>query len=82
MAMGKPVICSDVPPIRDYAGDGAGCALVQPGSATALKEKIEDLLNDERELNKIARCGFERVKEMFNHDRFMECYKRVLLNDR
>jgi hypothetical protein len=46
MALGRPVVASDLPPIRALVGD-AGCAiLVRPGDAAGYADAIQSLLHD------------------------------------
>src|SRR5690606_7095436 len=46
MAMGKPVVVPDYPPLRDVVADGAEGRIFPPGDASALSECLEQLLAD------------------------------------
>lgn len=63
MALGRPVIASDLPPLRELAGDGRG-VLVPPGDATALAAAIADLSQPDvrRQLGATARAWVEQTR--------------------
>jgi glycosyltransferase involved in cell wall biosynthesis len=78
MALGKPVICSNVPGVRDYAEDKASCLLVPPENAPALKDKVTWLLKSEADLHRIGKSGYERAKKLFGYDRFLINFKSAV----
>jgi glycosyltransferase involved in cell wall biosynthesis len=59
MAVGTPVIASDVPALAEVAGDAA--VLVPPGDPLALAGAIEELLDDEAAARKLADAGRARA---------------------
>ena len=59
MAVGTPVICSDIPALAEVAGDAA--VLVPAGDPAALAAALDDLLGDEAALRKLAEAGLARA---------------------
>ena len=59
MAVGTPVICSDIPALAEVAGDAA--VLVPVGDPAALAEALADLLGDEAALRKLGEAGLARA---------------------
>jgi glycosyltransferase involved in cell wall biosynthesis len=58
MAVGTPVICSDIPALAEVAGDAA--VLVPPDDPVALADALGDLLGDEAALRKLSEAGLAR----------------------
>lgn len=57
MELGKPIVASDVPGVRDYITDGSDGVLVPPGDPEAMAAAIKDLLaNGERQRELGARA--------------------------
>jgi glycosyltransferase involved in cell wall biosynthesis len=79
MAVGTPVICSDIPALAEVAGDAA--VLVPPGDDAALADAIRDLLGDDAALRKLSEAGRARAVA-FNWDdvarRAWQLYQDVL----
>jgi glycosyltransferase involved in cell wall biosynthesis len=63
MALGRPVIASDLPPLRELSGDGRG-VLVPPGDVTALAAAIADLSQPDvrRQQGATARAWVEQTR--------------------
>lgn len=80
MALGKPLICTDVPGIRDYLIDGINGFLVPPGDPLALKNKITYLYHNLPVLNTIGRKAYETAKYLFNTRRFEDNFINALYN--
>lgn len=57
---GAPIICSDIPVLREVAGDGA--IFVEPGDAEALAREMSSLLQDERRRSDLQQKGSENVR--------------------
>lgn len=62
MASGVPVVCSDIPPLREVTA-GQGALLFEPGDSDDLAEKLTLLLTDERVYEEKAREASERVQD-------------------
>ena len=60
MACGKPIIVSDIPPLREIAGDAA--LFIDPRSQTDLASSIEMLLSDSKLYNTLVEKGLKRSK--------------------
>lgn len=58
-AMGRPVITSEIEPMRTVAGDGA--LLVDPHSVGEIATAIDKLLRDERLVDAIVTAGYRNV---------------------
>jgi len=62
-AAGKPVIASDLPPIREIVRDGDNGLLFTPGDADALAAAIRRLRDDETLASSIGRRAFANAGE-------------------
>lgn len=84
MAMGKPLVASDVDGLAEVVGrDGAG-VLVPPEDPTALARAISELLAEPQLRRSIGDSGRQRVRQMFSGDLFAERHLqlyRTLLRD-
>ncbi len=60
MLVGAPLLASDIPVLREVAGDAA--AYVQPDDVDALEQGLRKLLADDRTLMRLAELGPERAK--------------------
>jgi Glycosyltransferase len=79
MAMGKPVIATDVPGLRQTV-KSAGI-LFPVGDAKALADEITKLVSDEEYYNKVAKKSLEQAKLFdFNVmvDKYIEVYNEIL----
>lgn len=70
MSMGRPVVVTDSPAMRDYVAPGVNGELVPPGDAGALSRVLRDLLDDPARCERIGLAGRETVESRFN-DRLM-----------
>lgn len=61
MARGCPVICSDLPVMREVAGDAA--VYVDPRDARSIAAAIESVLGDPHERERMSRAGLVRAAE-------------------
>ena len=61
MACGIPVVTSDIPAIREVAGDAA--TFIDPGDPKAIAASIFELLNDEHRKNDQIIKGLERSRQ-------------------
>ena len=61
MACGKPVITSNISPLKEIASDAA--ILIDPRDKMALSDSIEMLLTDNRLYSTMAEKGLRRSKE-------------------
>ena len=57
MALGRPVVASDLPPIRALVGDAGCCILVRPGDAAGYADAIGSLLDDPARAEEMGQRG-------------------------
>ncbi|NIO21873.1 MAG: glycosyltransferase, partial [Candidatus Aenigmarchaeota archaeon] len=82
MAMGKPVISTNVGGIPEVVLDGVTGILVPPGNSRELAHAIMKLLNDSELRESLGREGRRRVEEHFtlqaHVQRIQEIYAEIL----
>ena len=66
--LGKPVVGSDAPGIREAVVDGATGLLAPPADAVALAEKLNTLLEDPDYAQQLGAAGRERAWKLFTLD--------------
>jgi glycosyltransferase involved in cell wall biosynthesis len=72
MAMGRAVVATDRPAIREYALDGETAVLVPPEDPAALREGLERVLGDPGLGAAYGEAARERVEREFTTRRFAE----------
>lgn len=70
MALGRPVICSAIPAMRDYIEDGVTGLLAPPGDADALRAAIRCLLEHPAEAEAMGRAARRRFEERYTFEAF------------
>ena len=65
LALGIPVIASNVGGILDIIKDGKNGMLVKPGDITSLSEKLEELLQNKDMQQRFITNGFRTIEENF-----------------
>ena len=68
-ACGRPVIASNLPPIRPFLSDGKNGLLFDPSSPSALAQAIRSLLERPAEREAMGRQGQELIFNAWNNDR-------------
>jgi glycosyltransferase involved in cell wall biosynthesis len=71
MASGVPIVCADLPVLREVLGDPPAAVMVPPDTPAALADAIRRTIDDHDASNGIARVAADRVKE-FTWDRRAE----------
>lgn len=66
MALGKPVVSTDISGIGEAVIDGVTGSLVPPGDISALADAIADLLNRPETRSKMGEAGRRRIDEVFD----------------
>ena len=66
MALGKAVIVSEVPSVKDYVQDGRDALLYPPEDAEVLAEKMKLLLEDDCLRKKLGKEATKTIKERIN----------------
>jgi len=86
MALGLPIVASDVPAIREVVDEGANARLVPPADPPALAEALARLLGDARLRSSYGERSREIFLERFTLERSAEAmlalYQRVVAGDR
>lgn len=67
MAMGKALIVSDNPPIRDYIIPDETCLVVPPGDVAALRSAIERLIREPETVRRLGAAGRKLAEARFSH---------------
>ncbi|HEX2027357.1 MAG TPA: glycosyltransferase [Nitriliruptorales bacterium] len=81
MAMGTPIVASDIPPVREALGGESNARLVPHGRPDALAQAVLATLNDPRDAQQRARRARARFSKHFTidavADRMLEFYRRA-----
>jgi glycosyltransferase involved in cell wall biosynthesis len=82
MALGKPIVATDVTGLRDIIRDGVTGRLVPPQDAEALAQAILALLDDKEEAAKLGREAKKSLGQRFDPDRIAsqtgKLYREIL----
>lgn len=81
MACGCALVTTDVGAVRDYSIPGETALVSPPGDVTALGVNLLHLLNNERELKRIARAGREYVRQ-FTWERSARDLEKLLSGEK
>ena len=86
MALGLPIVASDLPAVREVVEEGGNAVLVPPGSPRHLAAATRDLLDDPARRVAFGARGREIFEERFTLDRsverMVELYERVVREGR
>lgn len=74
MALGKPVIATDIPGPAEIVADKITGFLIPPSNPGILADKILELINDSSLAKKMGGAGRKRVEEIFNLE---NCTKQI-----
>ena len=84
MALGKPVVASNIPGIQDVITHGKDGFLFEAGNVSQLKEYLELLLEDEDLRRRIGKNARKTVEEKYTFkkvaDSYLELYEEVIEN--
>ncbi|ART53143.1 hypothetical protein CBP34_17805 [Acidovorax carolinensis] len=78
MAMGKALVISDNPPIRDYLEPGKTADVVPVGDALALRTAVKALLADNNRMEQMGRLARERVVQLYGNEAFAHRFAAAL----
>lgn len=81
LAVGKPIVASDLPAIREVLRDGQNAVLVEPGRPDALAAGIRRVLEDRTLAERIARGAFDEAPDYSwdrRAERIEQLFERVL----
>jgi len=74
MALGKPVIASNLPSIAEVVVDGVTGILIDPDNPELLAKTIMDLLADPQRMEAMGDAGAARVREHFTEQQMIQSY--------
>jgi glycosyltransferase involved in cell wall biosynthesis len=81
MAMGLPIIASDLPPLREVSGEG-GALFIEPGSPEALAQGIVAVLTDHSLAQRLGQTAKDRFQSLFTveavADRMADLYRKTV----
>jgi glycosyltransferase involved in cell wall biosynthesis len=77
LALGVPVVASEVGGLPDVVVDGRTGVLVPPADAGALAAAVGDLLTDRERAESLGRAGREHVEQHFTMESMVAGYRRV-----
>ncbi|MDA2807201.1 glycosyltransferase [Nocardiopsis suaedae] len=75
MALGTPVVASDLPALRELLGGGGAGLMVEPGDAEALADALERLHGDPGLRSELSAAGREEVTANRTWPRVAEVYR-------
>lgn len=78
MALGKPVVASNVGGIPDVVKDGQNGFLCKAGDSQDLAEKLRVLLNDRNLAADMGRRGREFVQARFSNEKYIKNYLEMI----
>lgn len=77
MAAGLPVIASDLAPLRELITDRGTGLLVEPGSAVALTDAIEELLHNAELRRRLGSAAEAQARRAFSIDANVDAHERL-----
>ena len=82
MAMGTPVIASDIGGLPEVVEDGVTGRLFPAGDIGALQQLIREFMSDDQLYQKYSQAALDRVRKEYNpelhYDRIISAYRSVL----
>ena len=69
MALGKPIVASNVPGVTDMVSDGVSALLVPPGDPHALAGALQRILSDETLAHRLGAAAAQQARDRFSLDR-------------
>lgn len=80
MALGKPVVATDVGGNRELVIPGENGLLVPPGEPEALAQAVISLLDDTESARRMGERGRDKVLSQFSQERMVSDYQELWLN--
>lgn len=78
MAMGRPVVLTDIGGAAEMVSEGVNGFLVPPGDTSALVEKLEILVTDKAARKTMGERARELVGDRFSFEAMLEQYEKLL----
>lgn len=82
MAMGKPVILSDIGGAREMVSQGVNGYVFEKGNVEQLRELLMTVRSEPGLAHSLGSAGRQRVVECFSFDRMVEKYRKLLMGQR
>ncbi len=79
LAMGIPVVATDVNACRDYLEDGASGLLTPPGDADALADAVDQLMRDPEVRASMGAEALRTARTDLSRERFLDALSSILL---
>ena len=76
MASARPVVCVDIPAVREIVEDASTGLLVGDNPAT-LAGAVLDLFNDPERAEELGRAARRRVVRLYSLERMVEAYRQL-----
>ena len=77
MALGTPVVVSDLPSLRELVGDGEAGVIFQRGDARALAQRLIEVTSDASLRERYIQAGHARLDARHRVDDVVAQYERV-----
>jgi glycosyltransferase involved in cell wall biosynthesis len=77
MALGKPVVLSDLPALAELVGSGEAGVLVPPGDASALARAIAELRDDPARRREMGEAGKAEVAAKRTWSSLAKTYQNI-----
>lgn len=78
MAAGRPLVCTDIPVLRDYVSNGETGLLTPPGDADSMRDAIRYLLDHPMEAEAMGHAARNRYEALFTFDAFADRVHKVI----
>jgi glycosyltransferase involved in cell wall biosynthesis len=80
MAMGKPLVISDNPPIRDYLEPGRTADVVPVGDAVKLRQAVLTIIADPERMKTMGRLARIRAVDLYGSEAYAQRFAGALLS--
>jgi glycosyltransferase involved in cell wall biosynthesis len=77
MALGKPIVASDLGGIREIVLPGRTGLLAQPGNSVQLAQALASLINAPETRKKMGALGKERVRKKFTEAQYLKKFEQL-----
>ena len=81
MAMGVPMVVTDVGGLKEAIIDGSCGYVVKPGAPVEFSEAISEILKDRDKLFEMGENALEKVSLNFTRDGMIEDTEKILFNE-
>jgi glycosyltransferase involved in cell wall biosynthesis len=78
MAMGKPLVISDNPPIRDYLEPGRTADVVPVGDSVKLRQAVSTIMADPERMRTMGRLARRRAVDLYGSEAYAQRFAGAL----